>query len=65
MVERALSDALLVGVDFSNGEDVGGLIVGRKTDHGVDVLNAFKGPEAWALYQRLVGKNTSANGEEN
>ena len=52
-----LNESLLVGVDFTNGEDVGVLIVGRKRpNQSVDIINAFQGKEAEELYNKLIGK---------
>lgn len=39
-----INESLLVGVDFTNGEDIGVLIVGRKRpNQSVDIINAFQG----------------------
>ena len=52
-----INESLLVGVDFTNGENVGVLIVGRKrTNQSVDIINAFQGKEAEELYNKLIGK---------
>lgn len=52
-----INESLLVGVDFTNGEDVGVLIVGRKRPNQlVDIINAFQGKEAEELYNKLIGK---------
>lgn len=52
-----VNESLLVGVDFTNGEDVGVLIVGRKRhNQSVDIINAFQGKEAEELYKKLIGK---------
>lgn len=52
-----INESLLVGVDFTNGEDVGVLIVGRKRpNQSVDIINAFQGKEAEELYNKLIGK---------
>lgn len=48
------NDTLLVSVDFSD-EDTGVLIVGRKKkDQAVEIVNAFSGADAHALYERLA-----------
>lgn len=50
-----INESLLVGVDFTNGEDVGVLIVGRKRpNQSVDIINAFQGEEAEELYKKLI-----------
>lgn len=52
-----INESLLVGVDFTNGEDVGVLIVGRKSpNQSIDIINAFQGKEAEELYNKLIGK---------
>jgi hypothetical protein len=56
-MENSVADTLLIGVDFSNGKDVGVLIVGRKKpNETVDIINYFQGDEALELYQRLITK---------
>lgn len=47
--------SFIVSWDFSNGEDTGVLIVGKKL-LGKDavVINAFQGEEALELYQKLA-----------
>lgn len=49
------SGSFIVSWDFSNGEDTGVLIVGKKL-LGKDavVINAFQGEEALELYQKLA-----------
>ena len=52
-----INESLLIGVDFTNGEDVGVLIVGRKRpNQSVNIINAFQGKEAEELYNKLIGK---------
>lgn len=52
-----VNESLLVGVNFTNGEDTGVLIVGRKRpNQSVEIINAFQGKEAEELYKKLVGK---------
>lgn len=52
-----MNDTILVSVDFSNGRDVGVLIVGRKRmNQSVEIINAFQGAEAEELYLKLVTK---------
>lgn len=52
-----VNESLLVGVNFTKGEDSGVLIVGRKRpNQSVDIINAFQGKEAEELYKKLVGK---------
>lgn len=48
-------DSILVSVDFSNNNDTGVLIVGRKRmNQSVEIINAFQGDEARELYERLI-----------
>lgn len=57
MNNKITSDILLVGIDFSKGEDVGVLIVGRKRPNdSVEIINSFQGEEARLMYERLVTK---------
>lgn len=52
-----INESLLVGVNFTNGEDTGVLIVGRKRpNESVEIINAFQGKEVEELYNKLVGK---------
>lgn len=48
------ADSIIVSVDFSNGKDVGVLIVGRQKNGKVDIINAFQGEEAESLYTKLT-----------
>ena len=49
------TDNLIIGFDFSKGEDVGVLIVGRKQlNQSVEIINAFQGKEAEEIYKRLT-----------
>lgn len=49
--------SVIVSWDFTNGEDVGILLVGEKRP-GVDVeiINAFQGKEAVEIYNKLMPK---------
>lgn len=52
---RPTTDSLIIGFDFSKGEDVGVLIVGRKRiNQTVEIINAFSGKEAKEIYERLT-----------
>ena len=56
------NDTLLVSIDFSNGEDVGVMVVGRKAPGGaVEVVNAFQGKDAEDLYQQLITVKTKGD----
>ena len=48
-------DSILIGVDFSNNDDIGCLLGGRKRmNQSVEIINAFQGKEAKELYEKLV-----------
>lgn len=50
-------DTLLVSIDFTRGEDVGVLVVGRKAPNlNPIIINAFQGEEARKIYEMLVTK---------
>ena len=50
-------DSILVSVDFSNKNNTGVLIIGRKRiNQSVEIINAFQGDEARELYKKLVTK---------
>lgn len=49
-----VNETLLVGVDFTNGEDVGVILVGRRENGTVKIINAFQGHEAIDIYRRLI-----------
>lgn len=49
--------SLIVGYDFTKGVDASVLIVGQRNSDGiVDIINAFSGEEAEALYKKLTEK---------
>lgn len=53
-----VTDSILVSVDFDmkDGPDTAVLIVGKKKKgEAIDILNAFQGEEAMALYRKLTG----------
>ena len=59
------SDCVLVAFNPSNGIDNCVLIVGRRSARrsgGTDIINAFQGPEAKELYEKLVTKKEKENG---
>ena len=47
------SGSVIVSWDFSNGKDVGVLIVGKQEKGKVDIVNAYQGKEAEELYRKL------------
>lgn len=49
------SDTILVGYDNAHGDDMAVLIIGRKRPNdSVEIINAFQGEEANALYKKLI-----------
>lgn len=48
------NDTILVGFDFTHGEDQKILIVGHKEGKYLKIINAFEGDEAYELYKKLV-----------
>lgn len=57
-------DSILVSVDFSNKNDTGVMVVGRKRmNQSVEFINAFQGDEARELYEKLVTKKKEGGTE--
>lgn len=48
------TDSVIVSWDFSNGKDVGVLLVGKQKNGQVEVINAYQGDEAYELYRWLT-----------
>lgn len=46
--------SVIVSWDFSNGEDVGVLIVGKQKKGKIEIVNAYQGKEAVELYEKLT-----------
>ena len=55
--------AYVVSWDFSHGKDVGVLIVSKRKDGDMKIINAFQGEEAYDIYKKLstVKKKAEAN----
>ena len=52
---KEIQDTILISVDFTNGEDLSVMIVGRKRpNQTVEIINALQGKEAEDLYSKLV-----------
>ena len=46
---------LIIGYNFSNGEDNGVLIVGKRIKgQNTDIVNAFQGKEAKEIFEKLI-----------
>lgn len=54
-MDKKLTGALLVGYDFSHGDDIGIVTVGVREPNGtVKIINAFQGEEAKELLKKLT-----------
>ena len=54
-MKKEIQDTILVSVDFTNGEDLSIMVVGRKRpNQTVEIINALQGKEAEDLYSKLV-----------
>lgn len=54
-MKKEIQDTILVSVDFTNGEDLSVMVVGRKRpNESVEIINALQGKEAEDLYSKLV-----------
>ena len=52
---KEIQDTILLSVDFTNGEDLSVVVVGRKRpNESVEISNALQGKEAEDLYSKLV-----------
>lgn len=49
-----MSGSVIVSWDFSNGGDASILLVGRRRQGKMDIINMYQGKEAEELYQKLV-----------
>ena len=47
-------DSLIIGFDKTEDKDITCMVVGRKCDQGIHIVNAFIGQEAEDMYQRLT-----------
>ena len=57
-------DSILVSVDFSNKNDTGVMVVGRKRmNQSVKIINAFQGDEARELYEKNLSFSVQAKTE--
>lgn len=53
-----LIGSVIVSWDFSHGKDRSILLVGEQKNGRVDIVNAFQGEEAEALYKKLTSAKT-------
>lgn len=56
-LEMPLNDTLLVGFDFTHDRDKNVLIVGKKNGEKLEIINAFQGENAKAMYELLTTKS--------
>jgi len=56
-LEMPLNDTLLVGFDFTHGKNDNVLIVGKKNGKELEIINAFQGEDAKAMYELLTTKS--------
>lgn len=54
--------AFIVSWDFTHGADKAILLVGDKSSGTMEVINAFSGPEAIDIYEKLSKKKENKNG---
>lgn len=54
MKNPRINESLIIGVDFSERDDEGILIVGRQKNGEVTIINAFQGKEAFDIYEKLI-----------
>lgn len=60
MKNLRINESLIIGVDFSK-RDNGVLIVGRQKNGDVTIINAFRGKEAFDIYEKLISVKTEVN----
>lgn len=53
-IQMPLNDVLLVGYDFTHGDKYNCIIVGKNNGKTIDIINAFQGDDAVALYEMLT-----------
>lgn len=54
--EMKTAGSFIVSFDFSRGNDVGLMIVGKKMpNNSIEIVNVFKDEEAMELYEKLKG----------
>ena len=53
-LKMPLNDTLLVGFDFTHADDNSILIVVRKNGKTLDIVNAYQGDDAKAMYELLI-----------
>jgi len=60
-----MANHIIIGVDFSNKNDIGMMTVGRiRNDQSIDIVNVFQGDEARELYEKLITNKSSLSMKE-
>lgn len=49
-----IHESLIIGISFDSGKDTNIMIVGRKKNDVMSIVNAFQGDEAVELYKKLT-----------
>lgn len=53
-----MANHIIIGVDFSNKNDIETMVVIRiRNDQSINIVNVFQGDEARELYEKLITKN--------
>ncbi len=60
--EMKSNGSVIVSWDFSNGRDIGVILVGKQVNGKVEIVNAFQGKEAVELYEKLIISNGNLGG---
>ena len=57
-----MRDTVLVSIDWNDKNNTGVLVVGKKRPNkSVEIINAFDGPEAKVLFEKLITKRSNKN----
>lgn len=62
--EMKSNGSVIVSWDFSNGRDIGVILVGKQVNGKVEIVNAFQGKEAVELYEKLIISNGNLGGNK-
>lgn len=61
-MNKIISEALLISIDYDESQNHGILIVGRRRHGGrIEIVNTFCGNEALELYKKLVSAKEDNN----
>lgn len=60
-----MENRIIIGVDFSNKNDIDTMVVGRiRNNQSIDIINVFQGDEARELYEKLITNKSSLSMKE-